>query len=85
MKTIRDYKDAQLAINELFEFKQRFESQNPDLKGRRFTNVGDAINLTEYCTLGQLRIIKQILEAEINKLKLENERLEERIKALETA
>ena len=65
MKTVKDFQTAQLAINELFEFKNRLETLNTDLSGRRFTNVGGAQDRNEFATLYQLEQVRDSLKASI--------------------
>lgn len=63
MKTVKDFQTAQLAINELFEFKNRLETLNTDLGGRRFTNAGGAQDQNEFCTLHQLEVVRDSMKA----------------------
>ncbi len=83
MTNVKDLKDVQLALNEIYEFRRKFEITNPNLNGRRFTNVGGARNIDEYVTLSQLNDRSRELEAENNELRLRVESLEKRVRALE--
>lgn len=49
--------DVQKALNELFDWKSRMQSQNIDLSGRRIINAGPGVASTDYATVGQIPII----------------------------
>lgn len=82
MKTVKDFQTAQLAINELFEFKNRLETLNTDLSGRRFTNVGGAQDRNEFCTLYQLEQIRDSLLAKLEELNKKISHFDSKIGAL---
>jgi hypothetical protein len=83
MKVVKDFHSTQLAINELFEFKNRLETQNFDLSGRRFTNAGGATDKNEFCTLYQLEQIRDMLLKIIEEKNKKISQLENRVANLE--
>ena len=55
MRYIKDINDANIALREIFEFIDKENSMNKDLKGKRIVNAGDAVNITDYVTLKQVK------------------------------
>lgn len=54
MRQVRNIPEIQLALNELFDFKDRTETSIPNLHGRRITNVGEGKDLSDVVVVSQL-------------------------------
>ena len=55
MRYIKDINDVNIVLREIFEFIDKENSMNKDLKGKRIVNAGDAVNITDYVTLKQVK------------------------------
>ena len=55
MRYIKDINDVNVVLREIFEFIDKENSMNKDLKGKRIVNAGDAVNITDYVTLKQVK------------------------------
>ena len=85
MKQVTNWIENQVVLNELIEFKRQIETQNYDLHGRRFTNVGGALDPNDFTTLHQLRGSHDAIRVEINDLIKRISILEKRLANQEAA
>lgn len=83
MKVIRDLRDCQLAINEIFEFIDLYRSGNVDLHGRRFTNVGKSVDKNEWVTRHELDIEKNNYDTQFEEDRARLLKIEDRLRKLE--
>lgn len=60
MRTIRDLRDAQLAITELLDWKERFQTKDLDLRQLRIRNAAPGVNPDDYVTVSQLPEFKPV-------------------------
>ena len=63
MKQIKSLYDIQQALDELFQWKDKMDSKNIDLSGRRIINAGPARDKNDYVTSEELKVLKDELKS----------------------
>lgn len=65
MRVVKSFQDVNIALRELYDFKERFDAKIIDFKGRRIANVGAGVQPTDVAILSQLPTITAAAEQKV--------------------
>ena len=68
MKTVKTIEDVQVAVRDLHNRLQRFETGNINLNARRVINAGDSKDIQDYTTRREAEAMLRLLKEEIKLL-----------------
>ena len=61
MRTVKTFSDVNIALRELYDFKDQFTAKVVDFKGRRIANIGNATQPTDAANLSQIPVIAPVI------------------------